>query len=376
MIRLLILAYTSLLLLGLSDNMRGPLYPEILTEFQLSDAMGSWFFSLSSIVGFFAGLTTSRWIRRIGTIHTLQLAILICGFSQFAISHAESYSQVMMAAVFFGWSMATMGVVQNFLVVTESPEHLRNRILSGLHSMYGLASLLAPLLVHFLATQTLDKAVWRQSFLLGSSCSLAILILSFGLKKKTSDVKNIETKETTQSSLGKRLYFGFAVSGYVLAEVLVASRIAQYVRSQFQYDLSHSSLFTAGFFVCLLAGRLLFSFWVPKVALETQLRTSLALTILSLLAGLWISPYFLALAGFFMGPFYPLTMVEAGRLFRGHVDQALSICVGLSAMYVVLMQMSFGWLNDQYGISTGFYLAPLFCVITFAMLAFREKVFR
>ena len=46
---LILISFASLFVFGISDNIRGPLFPEILKEFNISDSMGSLMFALSSL---------------------------------------------------------------------------------------------------------------------------------------------------------------------------------------------------------------------------------------------------------------------------------------------------------------------------------------
>lgn len=375
MIRLLALSYLSLLLLGLSDNMRGPLFPEILNEFSLTDTVGSLYFSLSSLFGFLGGLSSPWWIRRWGTVGALRFTFVLCGLSQLGFSLAPSFIWLIISVFFFGFSLGLMGVIQNTLVVSQSPLHLRNRLISGLHSMYALASLLAPLIVSGLAQAFPEHSIWRLSFQWGALFAGLVWMGSWGSFPMEEPPAQLKKSDPRQSSL-QQYYFAVIFASYVLAEILVSSRLALYLRREYHYDLATSSYFTAGFFLALFLGRVLFALWTPKLALKKQLMASLGLSALSLIAGLWLHPFGLVLSGFFMAPFYPLMMVEVGQVFHQSLHEAVAKAVALSSLFVVGMHVAVGSLADQFGIKMAFALGPLFCLISFGMLWFHEKIFR
>ncbi len=73
---LILISYASLFVFGISDNIRGPLFPEILKEFNISDSMGSLMFALGSLSGFVASYFTRTLLRRYDRRSILQWACI------------------------------------------------------------------------------------------------------------------------------------------------------------------------------------------------------------------------------------------------------------------------------------------------------------
>jgi MFS family permease len=297
---------------------------------------------------------------------------------QLVMSVAPGFWVLIFGVFFFGFSLGLMGVIQNMLVVQEIPAGpLKNKILSGLHSMYAGSSLVAPMLVNLVVwMQPSGIAVWRLCFVAGAVFCILIFALSFWGPAIDDKMASPHARVSDSDDRGAQIYFAIALSSYVLAEILVSSRMALYMRRQYLSDLSQSSWYTAGFFVSLLCSRVLFSFWSPRVKLKTQLLTCLGLAVLSLLFGLYVHPMGLALSGFFMGPFYPLMMVQLGHVFHRSISQALSWAISLSSLFVVFMHVLVGVMTDAWGLQTAFLMGPIFCLISFAMIGSYEKVFR
>lgn len=376
-LKVLLLAYSSLILLGLSDNIRGPLFPEILRQFQISDTQGALFFSLSSVCGFIGGFFSKKIIDVFGVLKALRLSFLSLLVGQLLISAAQSFEFLIFGVFFFGFSLGLMGVIQNMLVVQEIPAGaLKNKIISGLHSMYAGSSLIAPMLVNFVAWMALPLSLWRTCFILGAVFCCVILALSYWGPDIHETLRTPQGRTEPVEDRGAQIYFAVILACYVLAEILVSSRMALYMRRQYESDLAQSSWYTAGFFVSLLLSRLLFSVWAPRAKIKTQLVASLGLTVLSLLVGLYLHPVGLALSGFFMGPFYPLMMVQLGALFHQSVTQAISWAVALSSLFIVAMHFSVGVITDAWGLQVAFLMGPMFCVISIVMIGIYEKVFR
>lgn len=377
-LKVLLLSYSSLLLLGLSDNIRGPLFPEILKQFAVSDTQGALFFSLSSVCGFFGGFFSSGMINRWGAIKALRVSFLILLTGQLLISAAPQFWFLIFGVFFFGFSLGLMGVIQNMLVVQDIPAGpFKNKILSGLHSMYAGSSVLAPVLVNIVAkTPSLPFPLWRFCFVLGAVFCVLILALSYWGPEINDTLQTPQGRAPVDiQDRGAQIYFAVILSSYVLAEILVSSRMALYMRRQYEADLTQSSWYTAGFFVSLLISRVIFTFWAPNVKIKTQLLLSLLLAALSILVGLYIHPAGLAISGFFMGPFYPLMMVQLGQLFHQSISRALAWAVSLSSLFVVVMHIFVGFLTDTWGLQNAFLMGPLFCLIGIVMIGIYEKVF-
>ena len=64
------LGYAGLFVFGLVDGVRGPVFPDVLAAFDLSDAQGAWFFFLPAAAALVNNLALTGWIeRKIGRAH-------------------------------------------------------------------------------------------------------------------------------------------------------------------------------------------------------------------------------------------------------------------------------------------------------------------
>jgi FHS family glucose/mannose:H+ symporter-like MFS transporter len=372
------IAYVSLLLLGLSDNIRGPIYPEVLNSFHLSNTEGSLFFSLSSAFGFLGGLMSAHLVLQFSRLQVLRISILGLLGAQVVMASAIHFSVLLGASVIFGFSLGVMGVVQNMLVVQAlDPGPRKNKILSGLHSMYAGASVLAPLVVNAISWLKPSENLWRNCFYVTASLSGVVFATSFlgpEVKDASVPVPPIDFHPSAQRK--QQIFFAFTLAFYVVCEILVSSRMALYMRREFAATLTESSWYTAGFFVCLFSGRLLFTFWAPAMALPKQLYWSLGLSFSLLALGILVHPVALMLSGLAMAPFYPLMMSMVGHLFPHSIAKALSWCVGISSALIVIMHICVGFLTDALDIRFGFAVGPLCCLLSGVLLISYEKIFR
>ncbi|PIS10809.1 MAG: MFS transporter, partial [Bdellovibrio sp. CG10_big_fil_rev_8_21_14_0_10_47_8] len=110
--------------------------------------------------------------------------------------------------------------------------------------------------------------------------------------------------------------------------------------------------------------------------LKNLLLSILSLSLASLMFGLYVHPYGLALTGLMMSPFYPLMMSFIGSEFPRTLNKALALAVAFSSLFVVIMHTSVGWLTEQYGIRHALLAGPAFCLLPWGMLILYEKIFR
>jgi FHS family glucose/mannose:H+ symporter-like MFS transporter len=364
------LAYFSLLTQGLADNIRGPLFPDLLKQFSLDNRMGSLFFSVASAMiipgGYWGGRLLDRW----GRVRSLQFSTALFIVSLVGIWASPTFNWVLVSVFFFGLAFGIMGVAQNVMVHEASPAGDEQKWLSGLQSMYGLASLSAPLLV-LLVHQISPH--WQNSFLVAACLSTVLLIATFWGKEIPKDIHQQKLDETVvRYRRTEMFYYGLILAAYVALEIMVSSRLAQFVRESEGWSFSAMSTLNTLYFVGMFAGRVLFIFWRPRVSLKAQMLVSLVLAVVSIAVGLLVTPIGFAFTGLAMAPFYPLCMTAAGKLFKRSLGFVASQGIALTGVTVVLMQTLVGFLADHFDLRAGLFVGPAFALLAFVMiLAYR-----
>lgn len=352
---LILLSYITLFVLGLCDNIRGPVYPEILRQFSLNHTVGSVFFTMTSIMTCISGFFAQYLVRRYGELATLRASLIFMLISQIGVYGSSHFYWILVFAFFLGVSFGIMGVAQNTLVIRSSPPGQVQKWQSGLHSMYGAASFLAPLLISFLFWKNLN---WRLGFAVSAGFTLLIFVLSYIIKSGLPlEVHNPSTHQEGQNR--KEIFVACILSLYVAFELMVSTRLAVFVQTLYGFDGTAASFLTSGFFVFMFAGRLLFIFWRPSLSVPTQLSLSLVASVILTVIGLWGNPWILSLVGLAMAPAYPLAMTWAGELFPGSVARVTSYAIAISGIFVVIMHSMVGLLADHVGLQLALLVGPV-----------------
>lgn len=364
----ILLAYLSLFALGLSDNARGPLFPELLRYFSVSSTEGSFFYVLSAAMGLLGSYVSQPMIARIGKLQSLRASTLAMSLSSFSMSMAQEFWQLVLASGFFGFSIGWMGVMQNVLVLSSARPENMQRVQSGLHAMYAISSLLAPLTV---AWTYENYQSWRATFVLTAILGAVAFLSCLFSPADPPQKANVDPGAVTRR--GQKILVALVLGSYVVLELLVSTRLAQFVRDVHNMTLEQSSYYTTFFFVALLVGRLAFTVYHPKWTLEKQMTLSMVLSILFVALGIVSHPAWLAASGLAMAPFYPLTMTWAGSLFPKEISSVTSYMVAGSGTLLVSMHFSVGVLTDKIGIAGALWVGPAFGFLTLVLMSLHKK---
>ncbi len=361
----ILLSYGGLLVYGLCDSLRGPLFPEILAEFAVSDAAGSLMFALASTSGLVASLFARLLLWRFERILVLRAAALGLFASLLGLAAAQSYWLFLACSVCFGLSLGFIGLIPNILVALGSTKERKQQLLAGLHAMFGISSLLAPLLA---ASASLTFGSWRWAFALASLAPLALLVYtrhsSHALLHRKDPEATAESAVRSRRNFWPQTYLALMLGFAVIAEVLISSRMALYMRRTQGADLQQSSLYTTYFFIALLTGRLLFAAVRFRASLIFQLSTCLLLSAALLFAGLYLHPLFLAATGFGIAPFYPLAIALISNEFPDDLDTAVSHMMATGSLMLIVMHLLAGQLSDAWGLHQALLvLGPTFLLL-------------
>lgn len=376
---LVLAAFFSLFSMGYADNVRGPLFHEILNFFSISDGQGAWFFAASSFMSFVGSLLAGVLLKYFHRIFILQIGLLNMTISLWGMGWAPQFWAMIFCAILFGTSIGLLSVIQNSLVTVGTPQvQKRRQLLSGLHAIYGVASLFSPLVVAIIYEKSFS---WRSNFwIAGALCLLPFLYTFKGerpspfLKREASSIKGSASHENGFSK--KYVILGLSLGGYVLTELMVSTRLSLYLNREYDFSPSQASLYVTFFFVALLLGRLFFVFKDFSSSLKNILSTSLILTFFLLLFGIYVDPKFFIFSGFTMAPFYPLFVAYLSQVFETRFDTSLSTAMALQSVSVVGMHLGVGYLTDRMGLQNALLIGPLFLIGSLALLFYFEKNIR
>lgn len=339
--------------------------------------MGSLMWALSNISGLVASTACRYLLRRFDRLKVLQAGTSCLIFSLWGLSLSQHFPVFLLFSFLFGFSLGIIGLIPNILVPMGSTPERKQRMLSGLHTMYGLASLMAPLLAavvgHF-------SGNWRWTFAAASLAPLLLLIYSLHSSHKSLHTKATYEAESHKANKKKnlkpQLWIGFMLSFAVAAEIMFSSRLALYLQRTLNYDMEASSLYVSYFFVSMMLGRFLFTVWHFKKSPPFLLAVSLASTLVMAFLGFFVHPLFLAGTGLTIAPFYPTTITWISSEFPEDLDSAVSYIMTVDSIMLIVMHLGIGKLTDLLDIKQALLIGTNFLVISFVMVTSYRFLFR
>ena len=365
-----------MIVLGFNDNLRGPLFFDILQEFKLTDLQGAWFYSASSLLGFFASLGSAHFLKRYHLLQLLKLSFFTMALALVGLSYFHHYYFFILATGCLGLSMGFMSVAQNSSVPFLTTLKSQSSAYSALHSMYGISSFLAPLAVGWGYSHGL---IWRDFFKFSAVVVFIIFLLSLIAPIPTwaKEHRAVQQPEkNTIRGLGiVSVYMSIGLAFYVIAEILVGSRVSLYTIRELGLSTSEASRYVTGFYLGLLFGRVVGIFIKMPGHFRTQLYVSLALSFVTMALGLYHNPWWFAATGLAMSTFYPTFIFYLSEIYQKRIGVMISLAIAAQSFSIVIMHQIVGYISDISGIRIAFHLGLVFIALS-AFFLWRGEVER
>ena len=368
----LALAYASLFALGMSDNSRGAIFPELLADLRLGDTAGSLLFAITS-AGVIAGsLGSRRLLARLGVRTLLQASLLVMGLGLLALAGVGGLPGLLVVSLIFGVGLGGLALSQNMMVEQSAPPELRRRAFSGLHAMYAVSSLLAPLAV---AAVYRAGGSWRSVLATLGPVSFLVLIAAWGVRapqgRAPARPAGAEEAAATPLGLGPWL-IAFATGGAVVAELLISTRLPLLLQRE-GLAPEPAKLYLSAFFACLLGGRLFVTVVPLRLGNRALLTISAAGALLFFAAGLGYEPRLLPLVALFLAPFFPVATDLLAEEHLEHLDRGISLTMACVSLLLIPAHIGVGALSEVIGLRRALAIGPAALVLTLVLIGWSAR---
>lgn len=362
------LSYISLLLLGWLDMGRSPFFPDVIQDLSLNPIQGSLFFAVTSLISYFIGFYNDGLLKKMSSLRMLQIGSVILGVGYFLISRAPSFPVLLCGSAVFGVGYGVLSFVQNVIIQEWAPSAIRRRLFVGLHSMFGMAALLAPLSASAFISFGWN---WRGTFLFLSALPVILAFASLKWFRHPPKKDHSQDVPVTGHDLSRLALWGAALSVafHMFGEIGVETRLVLLLRSVYGETPERANMYLAIFFMLYLAARVVFALLdfrhlSNKWVMIASASGSTVILVLSLLTH---HPHWMIFSGLTMAPFYPVGMNFLAEAFGAkHAARALSFGVALCSLTTVVLHFVLGILTDLLGLEKALWLAPaglVLCVV-------------
>ncbi|MCO1334406.1 MFS transporter [Microbulbifer sp. OS29] len=380
--------YGALFLLGFIEVYKAPIYPRILDFFAVSPSKGSTFFFLSTLSALIMTLSGPLWVKRIKVISGLGLFVTFMGVGSIlsgTSGYLHSFALLMLGSFLFGVGTGGSMVLINVAIPLFVPQDLTRQGYCGLHSTYGVASILSPL---FPGLMYKFHFGWEGGFYFFGGLAVAIVLFILGGLFKKRGTKRVDGREINPGAYHEAskhekepkewwiaIGGGLIVSAYNGAEHILASRFVLFLEARGGPWAVDADILLSIFFAFLCVGRIVFTFVLLRGSTFFWLIVSFATTTIVFLLGYWINPLWLPVCGLTLSYLFPYAMEWLTDCSK-NPPFTVSFSLGMGGVFLILAHALVGWLDENYGIQTAIYVVPVFliCGIVFCLLiAFVEK---
>jgi MFS family permease len=357
--------FASLFVAAFIDNARGPVLPVLCAQLNIPYETAGLFLMIGNVAAVLMTFALGRLLPRIGdrkaAIITCWLAVLPGLLAPFISGRTSLLSLGLM----LGASVSLVGSLSSVLTVRGSPVQARGRYVAMQQVMYGIGSLIAPLL--FSALTHAEKPWWW----LFTGSSLVTLVLGFSYYKILPP-EVIEPRAAATASHETRwnraaVLMLFVFSFYVAGEVLASMWMNTLMVGQQNFKPEVAAQYQMGFFLMIGLTRFL-CFLLVRPRYETLVLVGcLTLGALFGILGQRGHSWALPLMGI-VGPFFPLTMARISIKFPSTWKRMMMNVYVCIQLMLALMHISVGRVADTLGIGTAFLLAPAFLLLALVLM--------
>jgi len=347
-----------LLMAAYLDNTRGPLLPIFNQVLNLQYGKSSLLLSVGYLSALFTLVILTISSKKISdksfALFFSILSLLLCFFSKFVTNF---YCFILFAAM-LGSAIAGFGVISNIFVIRGTTPKFHSRSLAALHTMYGLGSSIAPIVVGW---------IWKYSgkFQVVYYVFIPIVLFTIFLIKKTKSLSVNITEKRRLNNVQILIVILFAI--YVAGEVTTSMWLVPYLVSGCGIEISHATKYASLLFVVMAFSRFLF-FLFPFFE-KTVLCGSVLLSAFFLFLGrngfFWCFP----LVGVF-GPFFPLLLSRVSKNFPLESRYLTFIILTVIQLILSINQLFLGRLTDYWGISKSYSIPFYILIVAFLISVF------
>ncbi|MBE0068752.1 MFS transporter [Thermoanaerobacterium thermosaccharolyticum] len=365
---IVVLNYLLMLLIGLIDNIKGPVIAPIKSFYHIDYTyiglllfIGSLGFITASFIG---GIIVNRY----GSKAALSggLIFIILGILGYFVSPFFFVFAVFFFIMNFGLGMLEIGINATAAVTFVVNQAL---MMNLLHFFYGAGATISPNAAGRLVSL---KYSWQNIYLFGGILAFLILIVVL-FTRFPGTAKYVGSGKVKYLDVLKDrhvILFSVMLGFYIASEVGIGNWAVTYLKGSYGMNSVKSSMYLSLFFAAFTIGRLLGGFVVEKIGYVKSIFifASLAASFVALSMVNQNLSILLSIAGLFYSIIYPTTMALAMKSFKENTGVVISVIVTVSSSINMVANFIIGKLSDLFGVFIGFSFIVVFMVLVIVML--------
>jgi fucose permease len=367
--KIMILAFTSMLMIGIVNNLRGQIGPLIMDDFALNYSQLGFLFSFLSIGPIIIFFWSGKLIEKFGLIKILLYGLVHTAVSLVAVYLSSGYYYLLISFFLVSMGLTLLNIV-SVTIISLSFSERRGKMINLLHLFYGLGGIFSPYFVTLVLKMGFS---WAHSFLF-SIILIFIIIIQFKTSSlpETKASKNksmLSTKELLKNKVV--ILFSLLVFIQVGVEFSLVTWLAPFLKDVQARPEIVISFFLSVFFISFTVGRLLASFVVEKMGyynflIYTQIGGALFI-FAALLFGRPLTILF-SLSGIFLAVQVPTSQAvildsfgSSGIKVVGFTQTAGTMGAAFLSNWII------GFSNDLFGVKS-FFIVVIILLLTLVFI--------
>lgn len=355
-----------MLIMAITESIRGILIPTFKLDFNITDTQIGWFLLISTLA-YIVGTYIAGKVSRVMNQKQLSIiGMIISGLGFFGTSFAQTYIHLVLGYIVLTIGIGFIVLGLNTIVPAIKVVYI-SVVINMLHFFYGLGATVTQRVAGYLISNGVS---WRHIFI-GFTVLyvVAIVIYSF-VEMPKREITSRHHEKIHEYEKPLILMFCLGLGFYITAEVQTANWLLNYLKEIYEYDANQASKYVALFFGMLAIGRLLGGYVLEKIGYLKGITLGLFIALVTYSIGLVNEStlILLSLSGIFFSIVYPTAMLVIQKVFEHNAIRVVSI-VSMVASLVNMMSGYFvGYLNDHIGVRLSYFSIPISLAI--ALLLF------
>lgn len=288
---------------GMYISLYGPMYPRLLEHFQLSQAQVGWIAS-ANFLGSSSAILGATWLMgRFGLRRMLTVSPLLVAVGAIGVGLSPSWTLALLSALVAG--LGAGGVSSGINISLASLPERSAPVLNAVNAMFGLGSVLGPLLVAGLPGSTV-----RWPFVVVGLLAFVVLVCARGLPRTTPTSAPRDTVPRAKRGI---TLFTLLLFLYVMLEVGAGSWMTTHLTPQL--GARNAAALVSGFWLAFMLGRFagapLAAKFPPQVLVPAAAVLSIGAAGLTTFPDLRVAAYILL--GLVLAPIFPTTVAWYGQ---------------------------------------------------------------
>ena len=371
---LLAVIYVSFISLGLPDSLLGSAWPSMYPALGVPVSYAGLISMIISFGTIVSSLNSDRFTRALGTGKVTALSVAMTAAALFGFSVSTQFWMLCLWAIPYGLGAGSVDAALNNYVAL----HYRSRHMSWLHCMWGIGTMVSPMVMGAALTHGMHWTVGYRAIALFQVLLTVVLVVSLPLWKERRTESG--TEETAPQALSLRQVFALPGARevmlcffcYCALETPAALLASRYLTLSRGVAAETAASFASLFYIGITAGRAACGFLTLKFNDTQMIRMGQCILAAGVLALLLPGPQILALSGLVLvglgcAPIYPSIIHSTPEHFGADRSQAV-IGIQMASAYLgnLAMPPLFGLLaNNITPALFPFYLLALLVLMVF-----------